>query len=329
MDMKDRVALALTNAMEMIEKEDYNAAISALNDVIEENPSAVDARMIAEVKLIEKLISYKKDEKIWEYLKNTKVIYEYCEKQFFCDKKDFTYEELPDKDVIWCCWFQGMDNAPDIIQICVESLKRFGREVRVLTDENYAEYVTLPEIILKKRKEGIISNTHFSDLLRVGLLAERGGLWIDATVYCSDPDAILEVLKETDLFAYSFAMRVEPTRSVLFDSWFLYAAKKNPIIESTKNMLWKYWQEEDYLLHYYLFHLCFSVSCRRYPLEWEKIPVYSMEPCHIMQQEMLGEYRERRWKQILGMSGIHKLTYKYDSNQGIEGTMLEYLLHNA
>nr|MCR5128871.1 capsular polysaccharide synthesis protein [Lachnospiraceae bacterium] len=50
--------------------------------------------------------------------------------------------------------------------------------------------------------------------------------------------------------------------------------------------------------------------------------------CHILQQEMLGEYKEKRWNQIMKMSGIHKLTYKYDQELDIRGSMLEYLLVN-
>lgn len=32
-------------------------------------------------------------------------------------------------------------------------------------------------------EKGIITNTHFSDLLRIELLINHGGLWLDATTY--------------------------------------------------------------------------------------------------------------------------------------------------
>ena len=323
----NEVSAVLAEVLSDIENEDYNKAVQALNDLIETNPDAVDARLISEVKLVEKLIAYKKELKDWEYLRFTKQIYEYCEERY---AKNIALvdagEPLPDKDVIWCCWLQGIEQAPEVVQACVKSLERFGREIRIITSENFDEYVELPEYIIRKWRDGIITNTHFSDLIRIGLLADRGGLWIDATVYCSSAEDILEILKDTDIFAYSFAMRVDPTKYILFDSWFLYAATKNAVIEETKLMLWDYWKNEEYLLHYFLFHLCFSGCCRRHQEEWEKIPVYSMEPCHILQQEMLGEYNEKRWNQIMKMSGIHKITYKYDEKHSLSGTMLEHLI---
>ena len=329
MEFQKQVADTLVDAMERIDQEEYNAALAEINGLIGSAPDQVDVRMIAEVKLIERLISYKKEQEEWESLKLTRQIYEYCEKNYATGyEAEETAADLPDRDVIWCCWLQGVEQAPAVVKKCIRSFSKFEKKIHVITAENYAEYVSLPDCIVRKWEEGIISNTHFSDLLRIALLAERGGLWIDATVFCSDTREITEILNGTDLFAYSFAMRVDPTKHILFDSWFLYAAKKNPIIEETRQMLWSYWENEDCLMHYFLFHLCFASCCRRHQEAWEQIPVYSMEPCHILQQEMLGEYKEKRWNQIMKMSGIHKLTYKYDQELDIRGSMLEYLLGN-
>lgn len=323
----DQISKVLNSVIAKIESEDYTGGVELLNGLISENSSAIDSRMITEYKMIEQLMEYKKEMKDWEYYKYTRQIYEYCENKYAKNIPEIDVDEyLPDKDVIWCCWLQGLKQAPLIVQLCIESLKRFGKEVRILTAENISEYVEIPDYIMRKWKEGAMTDTHFSDILRIELLAERGGLWIDATVFCSDSGAIINILDGIDLFAYSFAMRMDLTKNILFDSWFLYSSKRNTIITETRDMLREYWMNEDSLKHYYLFHLCFSGCCRRHPNEWEKIPVFSMEPCHILQQEMLGDYNEKRWKQLMGMSGIHKLTYKYDQRLSIQGTMLEHLL---
>lgn len=327
MDFNEKAADILSETIEKIEKDKYSEAVAALNGLIKLEPDRVDARMISEVKLVEKLIAYKKELADWDYLSFTKKVYEYCEKRYAKDlKAPVSTAELPDRNVIWCCWLQGIEQAPEVVKACVRSLEKFGREIRIITSENYADYVKLPQYIIRKWEEGIISNTHFSDLLRIELLAERGGLWIDATVYCSDPTEMKEVLEDIDLFAYSFAIRGEMAKFIMFDSWFLYAAVKNPIIEEIRQMLWDYWKNEDYLMHYFLFHICFSICCRRHEEEYRKIPVYSMEPCHILQQEMLESYSEKRWNQIMKMSGIHKITYKYDQTINIKNTMLEHLI---
>jgi hypothetical protein len=78
---------------------------------------------------------------------------------------------------------------PPIVQSCFQSLcSHAGNHlVHLITQENISKYVTIPDYILRKVQEGKISFTHFSDILRMCLLYEHGGLWIDATVYVSQP----------------------------------------------------------------------------------------------------------------------------------------------
>lgn len=89
------------------------------------------------------------------------------------------------RNKIWVCWWQGLDNAPEIVKTCVESIKRnSGKyEVLIITDENYKQYVKFPDWLEEKRKHGIISKTIYSDLLRLNLLSTYGGIWIDSTFF--------------------------------------------------------------------------------------------------------------------------------------------------
>ena len=86
-------------------------------------------------------------------------------------------------NIIWVCWWQGLENAPEIVKVCFESIKKFAgeRKVILITQNNYQDYVDIPDYIIEKVKKGIISITHFSDVLRVNLLSKHGGIWIDAT----------------------------------------------------------------------------------------------------------------------------------------------------
>ena len=85
-------------------------------------------------------------------------------------------------NIIWVFWWQGLYDMPPVIQECYKSVIRNanGRDVILLTEDNYKDYVQLPFHILDKFNNRIISYTHFSDILRVVLLKEYGGLWIDA-----------------------------------------------------------------------------------------------------------------------------------------------------
>ena len=54
-----------------------------------------------------------------------------------------------------------------------------------LDNKNLCEYVSFPEFVTEKLKNGNMSYTHFSDLLRLGLLNLYGGVWLDATILAS------------------------------------------------------------------------------------------------------------------------------------------------
>lgn len=56
----------------------------------------------------------------------------------------------------------------------------------MITEQNYSEYIAVPEHILHKLKNGSMCMAHFTDYLRVCLLAEYGGLWLDATMFCAE-----------------------------------------------------------------------------------------------------------------------------------------------
>ena len=45
-------------------------------------------------------------------------------------------------DPIWIMWYQGIENAPDIVKCCIESVKEncSGHEVIVLSEQNLSEF---------------------------------------------------------------------------------------------------------------------------------------------------------------------------------------------
>lgn len=92
---------------------------------------------------------------------------------------------------VWTMWWQGEDHMPPGIRACIESQRRYadGRHV-VITAENYRQYVQLPGCVEHLLAVGRLSVTHFSDVLRCHLLAQKGGLWLDATILLTAPFAV-------------------------------------------------------------------------------------------------------------------------------------------
>ena len=137
---------------------------------------------------------YKESEAVKNRLmKKHQIMIDFLEDKFKDYWKNYQVQELmPDCDEklrnnIWICWWQGIDNAPEIVKACVNTIKRNAGEyeVIVITDDNYKNYVQFPDWLEEKRKKGIISRTIYSDLLRLNLLARYGGIWIDSTFFCT------------------------------------------------------------------------------------------------------------------------------------------------
>lgn len=88
---------------------------------------------------------------------------------------------------IWVCWWTGENNAPRLVQQCIRSIRKNAGEhpVYLISEDNYSDYLDIPNIILNKMESQKMGLAHFSDYLRVCLLERYGGLWLDATIFCS------------------------------------------------------------------------------------------------------------------------------------------------
>lgn len=232
--------------------------------------------------------------------------------------------------IVWVCWLQGMENAPEIVKRCVASIKQHmpNYEVRVLTAENIFDYVTLPEHIVRKYKKGTITFTHFSDILRTALLVQNGGIWLDATVLLTDTlpkqmtDAPLFFLQKSKLLIVPH----------MGSSWMLVAQKGNAVLQRLLELLSDYWEKENKLRDYYLFHLFFYLVLTRNEQGVQAqthIPYIPNVDAHTMQYTLFEDYDERVWKQTVSRSSLHKLTWKFTHNEPLEkcGTNYDYILH--
>lgn len=108
------------------------------------------------------------------------VSYEELHRRYYSKLASMHYEYNPNEQptrVIWWCWLQGEESAPPLCKACLNSIREHldGFEIKVITEQNMLEFVHFPQFILNKYKKGIISRTHFSDILRTLLLVEWGG----------------------------------------------------------------------------------------------------------------------------------------------------------
>lgn len=228
---------------------------------------------------------------------------------------------------IWICWFQGEENAPDIVRMCISSVKEAFNDydIIVITDKNIDEFIQIPQYIKDKKQKGIIKPTHFSDLIRLELLVKYGGIWLDSTVLCGSRK-LVDTLNQMDSELFMFKDMFTLDKYIAVSNWFIYAKKQNPFLKTVRNMLFEYWKTENHICNYFLFHLFTCIVAEFKTEEWEKIPAYSCQPPHILQNELFDIYNEKRFDQIMGMSSFHKLSYKFEHEKFEQGnTFYQYL----
>lgn len=105
--------------------------------------------------------------------------------------------------IIWWSWLQGENEAPELAKVCLESLRRNFPEYKivVITNDNLGDYIELPQKILDKFNAGWIKGAQFADIIRLNLLAKYGGVWMDATVFCTG-NRFIKVIETSDMFMY-------------------------------------------------------------------------------------------------------------------------------
>ena len=213
---------------------------------------------------------------------------------------------------IYFCWFQGVDNAPELVKKCYASLQEHitDREILLITNDNYRDYVTFPDYIEDKIKRGIISRTHMSDLLRLELLTRYGGTWIDATVLCTDTPP--SYMLDADMFVFQLLKPGCDGHSLCFSTWFVTAKPGAVLLRLTLDLLYDYWAKHDVMWDYFIFHQITEVVRAKCPGEWAKIIPFSNEMPHILLLRLFEPYNEEMWQAIKRETPFHKLSYKFD-----------------
>ncbi len=233
---------------------------------------------------------------------------------------------------VWVCWFQGMENAPLMVQTCYKSLLGHldDREIVLITADNMMDYVDFPEYIVEKWKKGIITHTHMTDLLRLELLIKYGGTWIDATVLCTkDREDIPDYFFDSDLFYFQTLKPGKDGESIGVSSWYLSACSNNKILCATRYLCYEYWKRNDEMVDYYLLHYFFVIALERYEEEAKKVVPFSNSTPHILLLKLFEPYDEKMYRSIVNQSPFHKLSYKFtDELINREGTYYRRIVNS-
>ena len=230
---------------------------------------------------------------------------------------------------IYIVWFQGFDNAPEIIKACVNSWKFYNPDwnIILIDNNNLINYVNLENYITDIYKRNI-NNTALSDIIRVILLNLYGGLWVDATTFCNKPlnDWLPKYINE-GFFAFN-----NPAPDRLLSSWFIYSEKNNYIIDKWYNKTLQYYKINNCPHTYFWFHYLFGDlynSDNIFKKLWDKVPKLSANgigPHYLQEKGMFNNISIQTKLDIDNkITPFYKLTYKCNFPEYNESTILYYL----
>lgn len=143
---------------------------------------------------------------------------------------------------IYMLWMQGWNQAPALVQYCVQRWEELNPTwtVHLLTERDvWAMADRLPYLARRMRVQAL------SNLVRLTLLDERGGVWADATTLPLRPlDDWLVPRMSPGFFA--FADPPGPDR--ILSNWFLASQPGHVLAASWRQGCLDYWDRERTLL---------------------------------------------------------------------------------
>lgn len=236
---------------------------------------------------------------------------------------------------VFVCWWQGLnEHTPEIVKCCINKIKTVfnNHEVIVIDKNNLSQYTRIPSYIIEKKDKGLISLTHFSDVIRFHLLSEYGGCWIDST--CWVEKGIEEEISSFDFYTNKIRQENGMLGYISLGRWsgfFLKTSKENIIVNNVKTMLDKYWNEHnkiiDYLLFDYFIEIMYLLSPKAKKII-DGVP-YNNEFIHELILHLKEEYDPNYYSNLICKTKIFKLTYKKDYSDRCANSYYDVIVRKA
>ncbi len=261
-------------------------------------------KVLPKIPILNNIIYKEKDEKILNVLKEkyNYVISKYNNKENYRVKSN---------NKVWVMWWQGENEAPEIVKDCISRLKEYSENVTVITKDNVFDFIDIEDYVLDKLDKNIITKTHLSDIIRMKLLAKYGGYWVDSTIFLTD-----NILKEIEEKQF-YTPKLEEKSNIRFVSrgrWCGYFIGGNNVklYKFVSDFFSEYWKNEnkliDYLLIDYIIYIAYqNIEDIRYMIDNNEI---NNKKIYILNKIRNKKYNEKFAKKLLDVNSVHKLNYK-------------------
>ena len=153
---------------------------------------------------------------------------------------------------IFLLWIQGWDNAPWLQKKVLKSWKinNEGWNIELIDINNLKNYTKDIDYIYDPSKK--ISYQAKSDIIRLSILKNHGGVWADSTLLCMQPlsNWAFEATEKSGFWmyhghGYGLDSNLGPA------SWFMMCKKNNLIISKWKKKCDLFWEENNSTFDYF------------------------------------------------------------------------------
>lgn len=245
---------------------------------------------------------------------------------------NFESNDTDNHRYIWFMWWQGIDDAPAIVQSNYHQLiSIFGDRVKVICRDNYNQYTDVDKLILRRFESHDISFTQWSDIVRYNLLKSHGGLWIDSTVLVSPLIKRIPNLLDNDFV--SLCAKANTSKFISFGrwtGWFVGGRAHYDLFEFMNQFFVNYYRSynktidyffaDDAFFYFYQRSLELRQNIRDQAREWDPyLFVRHFPSTDINSQLKLFSTRTKYC--------VQKLTYKYNFSKSDDNSLARYLEH--
>jgi len=177
--------------------------------------------------------------------------------------------------------------VPEVVEKCIKTWRKYNPEytIVILNRSNLAKYCSKARDILDSKFAD--SPQRLSDMVRLCVLYEHGGLWADATMIMQKSlDFIFEEQERRGFEFYGYTIRTDAqSRFVQIESWFFGAVPESHFVGLWRDALMEmndYDTLEEYLE---------SIVARGVRLEFISNPLYFLVYCseQLVLQKMLPD----------------------------------------
>jgi len=218
------------------------------------------------------------------FLWNQIFISKYANNSFNSHYIEMLHEEKPIytlNKTIWLLWLQGWHQAPWLaLQVALSwEIHNPDWKIQYVSLENIRDFVFDIDYIFDQTKH--ISNPAKSDIIRLSLLKNHGGVWADSTLLCMQPldHWIFNALRPSNFWMYhGTGAYMNPLHGPA--SWFIASHKNSYIISQWKKLCDNFWINNLHTSTYNwldcIFHFLFD-NDTFFRSSWNNVPYLNCE----------------------------------------------------